>query len=340
MESPLWIDRHRPSLEELPQADAREYLTEIGRGPVNLLIHGPPGAGKSAAVYALADELHDQPETDLMTINIADFFGMTKKEIVNDPRFEHFLDADRRRASKANLVNHVLKEMASYPPVGGSFKTILLDNAEAMREDFQQALRRVMEQHYEATQFVIVTRRTGAVIEPIRSRCAQVPIRAPTDDEIAVVLERIASREGIEYTDEGLAFIASYAEGDLRRAILAAQTTAVDGGELTMEAAYEALDEVGHDEELTALLEQAEAGSFTDARGTLDDLLIDRGYEGEELLVELLRVARSTYEPEDLVTLYRLAGDIEFDLTQGANDRVHLGHFLSRLSPAIDGSAR
>lgn len=338
MESPLWIDRHRPTLEELPQADAREYLAEVGRGPVNLLIHGPPGAGKTAAVYALAEELHDEPETDLLTINVADFFGMTKKELVNDPRFQRFLDAGRRRASKANLVNHLLKEMAGYPPVGGSFKTILLDNAEAMREDFQQALRRVMEQHYEATQFVIVTRRTGAVIEPIRSRCAQVPIRAPTESEIATVLERIATREGVEATEEGIGYVASYADGDLRRAILAAQTTAEDGGEITMEAAYEALDEVGHDDQLATLLEQAEAGSFSDARGTLDDLLIDRGYDGEELLLELLRVARARYEPEDLVTLYRLAGAVDFDLTQGANDRVHLGHLLSRLNSALASS--
>lgn len=335
MESPLWIDRHQPSLAELPQADARQYLMEVADGPVNLLIHGPPGVGKTAAVRALAAELHSEPETDLHTINIADFFAMTKREIVNDPRFVRFLTAKRRRASKAKLVNHLLTEMAGYPPVGGSFKTILLDNAEAMRADFQQALRRVMERHYEATQFVLVSRRTGAVIEPIRSRCAQVPIRSPTQAEIVVVLETIASRESVEYDHDGLEYVASYADGNLRQAILAAQTTAAQADEITMATAYEALEEVGHDKQLEVLLERAEAGAFDDARGIVDDLIIEHGYDGEELLIELLRVARTRYEPEDVAMLYRLAGEIDFDLTQGANDRVHLSHFIAQLHPTV-----
>ena len=335
MESPLWTDRHQPTLDELPQEDTRRYLRQVSAGPVNLLLHGPSGAGKTAAVKALAAELHDDPANDLFTINIADFFGMTKQELVNDPRFRRFVDAKRRQGSKTKLINHLLKEMAGYPPVSGSFKTILLDNAEAMRADFQQSLRRVMEQYYEATQFVIVTRRASAIIDPIRSRCAQVPIRAPTEGEMVDVLERIVTREKVEYDREGLEYLASYADGDLRRAILATQTTAVDSDTITMTTAYEALDEVGHDDALVDLLQAAESGDFDTSRGMLDDLIIEHGYDGDELLTALLRVARTRYEPESVVALYRLAGEIEFDLAQGANDRVHLSHFIARLHPEV-----
>jgi len=60
--------------------------------------------------------------------------------------------------AKRDMINRVLKESASYAPMSGEYKTVLLDNAEAIREDFQQALRRVMEQHHRTTQFVIATR--------------------------------------------------------------------------------------------------------------------------------------------------------------------------------------
>ncbi|MFB6309209.1 MAG: AAA family ATPase, partial [Haloarculaceae archaeon] len=159
MEAPLWTDRHAPELSDLPQPEAREHLRRAVEEPMNLVVHGPKGAGKTAGVRAMAERAHEDPDSDLIEINVADVFDMTKKEVSEDPRFSSFVDARRRReSSKADLINHVLKESAAYTPVSGEYKTILLDNAEGMREDFQQALRRVMEQYYEATQFVIATR--------------------------------------------------------------------------------------------------------------------------------------------------------------------------------------
>ena len=336
MDTPLWIDRYQPTIDELPQTEVREYLRKVPDGPVNLLLVGPAGSGKTAAVHALAAELHADPEHDLEVINVADFFGMTKSELVEDPRVSGFLDTDRRRDSKAAIVNHVLTELASHPPVSGTFKTILLDNAEAIREDFQQALRRVMERHYGATQFVLTTRRRGAILDPIVSRCAQVPVRAPTSAEITDVLAAILEAEEIPADPEGLAYLAEYADGDLRQAITAAQTTAVEAGEVTMESAYAALEGVGYAGDVEAMLAAAEEGSFGDARGMLDDLLIDEGFDGEEVLTEILSVARSRYDTADLAAITRLAGEIDVDLSTGSRDRVHLAHFLSQLPRTVD----
>ena len=335
METPLWIDRYQPTIAELPQPEVREYLERVPDGPVNLLLHGPAGSGKTAAVHALAATLHADPDHDLQVINVDDFFGMTKRELVEDPRVRGFIDTERKRDSKAAIVNHVLTELASHPPVSGTFKTILLDNAEAMREDFQQALRRVMERHYGATQFVLTTRRRGAILDPIVSRCAQVPVRALTAAEITTVLASILDREEVPYAEEGLVYLAEYAEGNLRAAIMAAQTTTFEADEITMETAYEALDGVGHAGTVESMLAAAEDGAFDDARSTLDDLLIDEGFDGTEILEVVLTVARSRYDTEDLAALTHLAGTIDFDLARGTNDRVHLGHLLARLPSAI-----
>ena len=336
METPLWIDRHQPTIEDLPQPEVREYLQKVPDGPVNLLLVGPPGSGKTAAVRALATELHASPEHDLQVINVDDFFGMTKRELVEDPRVRGFLDTDHRQKSKAAIVNHVLTELASHPPVSGTFKTILLDNAEAMREDFQQALRRVMERHYSATQFVLTTRRRGAILDPIVSRCAQVPVRAPTTAEITDVLAAILEAEDVAYDLEGLAYLAEYADGDLREAITAAQTTAMEAETVTMESAYDALEGVGYAADIEAMLAAAESGSFGDARGMLDDLLIDEGFDGGEVLQEIVSVSRSRYDTDDLTAVTRLAGDIDVDLSIGTRDRVHLGNFLSQLPAALE----
>jgi len=338
MDAPLWTDTHAPGLDDLPQSSVRDRLRRAVDEPMNLVVQGPPGAGKTAAVRALAEAAHADPANDLVEINVADFFGRTKKELREDPRFEQFL-AGRSRMAKRDMINRVLKESASYAPMSGDYKTIVLDNAEAIREDFQQALRRVMEQYHRTTQFVIVTRQPSTLIAPIRSRCFPVPVRAPTSDEIEAVVEGILAAEDVPYDEDGLEFVSGYAEGDLRRAILGAQTTAERADEVTMSTVHETLQDVGHDDDLESVLAAAEAGDLTDARKTVGTLLDDEGYDGQSLLVDLLSAARRRYDGEELAHLHRLAGDIDHDLVTGTDDRLHLTHLLSTWGARAEGQS-
>ncbi|PSQ31357.1 replication factor C small subunit 2 [Halobacteriales archaeon SW_6_65_46] len=330
MQSPLWTDEFAPAIADLPQPAAREYFETAVDEPLNLVVHGPKGVGKTAAVRALADAAHEDPDNDFVELNVADFFDRSKKEVKNDERFASFLRG-KSRMSKRDMINHVLKESASYQPVSGRYKTVLLDNAETIREDFQQALRRVMERYAETTQFVVATRQPSKLIPPIRSRCFSVSMRAPDHAETVAALERIASLAGVEFDEDGLAYLAGYGDGDIRKAVLGAQTTAETAGELTMTAAYETLGDIGHDDVVEAMMTAAEQSDFEDARSELDTLIYDEGYDGDEILSDVLRVARSRYDGRRLAKLYRIAGEVDFDLTESTSDRVQLGHLLAEI---------
>jgi replication factor C small subunit len=228
------------------------------------------------------------------------------------------------------MIKHVFSEAAGYAPISGAYKTILFDNAETIREDFQQALRRVMERHHRTTQFVIATRQPSKLIPPIRSRCFVVPVRKPTTDETRAVLEEIVDNEGVDYDPAGLEFIAGYADGNLRRAVLSAQTTATEADEITMDAAHRAIKDAGRDDDLRSVLADARAGDYRDARKTVGTLLDDEGYDGGDLLQALLRVARrSDVAGDDLARLHRLAGEVDLDVVVGTDDRLHLTHLLT-----------
>jgi replication factor C small subunit len=98
-----------------------------------------------------------------------------------------------------------------------------------------------------------------------------------------------------------------------------------------MNTAYETLSAVDTNERVQEMITDAEAGEFTDARSTLDDLLVDEGYSGTEVLEEILDVARSRYTGEELADLHRLAGQIDMDLHEGTSDRIHVSHLLATL---------
>lgn len=334
MEEPLWTDAHAPTLEELPQPEAREQLGRAVAQPVNLVVHGPTGVGKTAAVRALADEVHDH-DGDYFELNVSDFFDQTKREIADDPRFEPYLESMDRRwqeVPKRDFIATAFRSISSTRPISGSFRTVLFDNAEAIREDFQQALRRVMERHHETTQFVIATRQPSKLIPAIRSRCFPVPIPAPSREAVVGLLADIADREGVVHDEEGLGYVAAYADGNLRRAILAAQTVAEEEGAIEGPDVLEPLKEVGPRDRVESMLDDAEDGEFTDARSTLDDLLVEEGYGGEEVLEAVLVAAGRRYDGDRLAAVHRLAGEVDFDLARGTNDRLQVAHLLAELA--------
>jgi replication factor C small subunit len=158
-------------------------------------------------------------------------------------------------------------------------------------------------------------------------------MRAPTDDEVVDVLAGIAAAEGVEHDEEALRYVAAAAEGDLREAILTAQTTYEDTGSITGTDPLTVLEAVGADDRVAEMLADAMTGEFTDARSTLDDLLVDEGFSGAEVLDDVLRVARKRDVVPDaqLADLHYLAGDVEAEMQAGTSDRIHVSRLLAEL---------
>jgi len=340
---PLWIDRYAPTLGELAQSRLRSDLQRYVDEPVNLIVHGPAGVGKTAAVRALGAATHSDADTDVIELNVADFFQRTKREIRDDPRFSRFLRGQtafskqyrrggksnryKRQWSKRAMISHVLQELAATAPADGSYKTIVLDNAEAIREDFQQSLRRVMEQHHHTTQFIIVTRQLTRLIAPIQSRCVPVAVRTPTDAEMTAVLERILSAEEIGVTDGATQVITAKADGDLRRALLLLQLAADQSDPIDAAAVTEVLSTFNGTETVRSVLDAAAAGDLSTARSGVETLTEEEAQTPSEVLDTLLSVAATypeAYGERNIIRLHQLAGEVDLRIAEGGAGVVHL----------------
>ncbi|RLM62418.1 replication factor C small subunit 2, partial [Halorubrum sp. Atlit-9R] len=96
------------------------------------------------------------------------------------------------------------------------------------------------------------------------------------------------------------------------------------------------------DDDLKTLLIQPRDGDIKDARKTVTTLLDDEGYEGQERLRDILRVADATPErfaDGELARLHELAGGIDLDLVTGIDDRLHITHLLTSWGAEVRGEA-
>jgi len=282
------------------------------RNVPHLLFSGPPGVGKTAAAISMVRELFGEDwRANFIELNASDERGI-------------------------DVVRHKVKDFARIAPLGDAeFKVIFLDEADALTNDAQSALRRTMERYSSICRFVLSCNYSSKIIEPIQSRCAVYRFRSLSDDAVAERMKKIAEDEGIKVADEGMRAIVYVARGDMRKAINALQAAALmeEEEEVTEETIYQ-ITATARPEQIRELMEAALAGKFTQARALLDELLLVQGLSGEDVIIQIHRQTLALMDSDDLpastvVRLMDRIGEIDFRMTEGANERIQLEALLA-----------
>jgi replication factor C small subunit len=306
----LWVEVYRP--KTLDEMVGQEEVVKRLKGFLekkslpNMIFAGPPGVGKTTAALCLARELYgDSWRDNLLELNASD-------------------------ERKIETIRTKVKEYARSKPVGGApYKLLLLDEADALTNDAQQALRRMMEMYAPTCRFILDCNYLSRIIEPIQSRCAVFRFSRLTDEDIKKMLQRIAKAEKLVLQPEALNAIVYVSEGDMRRAINILQAAASISNKITEESIYEVTSRA-KPEEVREMVNLALSGKFEEARKKLYHLLIEKGLAGEEILNQLYREILNLQIPETVkVNLIEKLGETDFRLTEGGNERIQLEALLA-----------
>ncbi|AFK21849.1 replication factor C small subunit [Pyrococcus sp. ST04] len=255
------------------------------------------------------------------------------RELFGENWRHNFLELNASDERGINVIREKVKEFARTKPIGGaSFKIIFLDEADALTQDAQQALRRTMEMFSINVRFILSCNYSSKIIEPIQSRCAIFRFRPLRDEDIAKRLKFIAENEGLELTEEGLQAILYIAEGDMRRAINILQAAAALDKKITDENVFMVASRA-RPEDVRQMMLLALEGNFLKAREKLREILLKQGLSGEDVLVQMHKeVFNLPISEPKKVQLADKIGEYNFRLVEGANEMIQLEALLAQFT--------
>lgn len=183
----------------------------------HLLLYGPPGTGKTSTIVATAKRMYG---------SAAAYKSMT-------------LELNASDARGIDVVRNEIKEFAGTKQLfNKGIKLIILDEADAMTQDAQFALRRIIEKYTKNARFCLICNYVSKIIPALQSRCTRFRFAPLKREHIQGRLEEIAAKECCNTTPGGVDAILRLSGGDMRRVLNLLQSTAMSASVVDETSVY------------------------------------------------------------------------------------------------------
>ncbi|MFX1488168.1 MAG: replication factor C small subunit [Promethearchaeota archaeon] len=313
-----WVEKYRPNKFDdiVSQNIAINRIKEFIKSPnmPHMIFSGPAGTGKTSTALIIARNFlkREELDTNLLELNASD-------------------------TVRIDFVRDVLKNFVSQSLTrgeGGSLKFVILDEADNIPGQVQQALRRIIEKASMNIKFILLCNYINRIIDPIISRCAVFRFTNLPKEKIVERLKFITKKEKISIPNdrsekffEVLFFISG---GDLRKAI----------NTLQMSVALELLENLDLNEILAIsgfldehtmenLIQVLRNKDFTKARKIINSLeTLDSRNFIRQLLKALSRIKIPTNR---IPALKAVIGEIDYRICQGANEQIQILALLAEI---------
>ena len=235
----LWVEAYRPTTVAdyvfRDEEQRKQIQSWIDSGSIpHLLFSGAPGVGKTTLAKILINELGID-EYDVLEIN----------------------------ASRENSVDTIRDKITGFVQTMrfGTFKVVLLDEADYISPNGQAALRGVMETYHASARFILTCNYPNRVIPALHSRCQGFHIERVDITEFTARVATVLVSENVEFELDTLDSYVRSTYPDLRKCLNLCQMNSTSGRLVSPTG-----DEGGVKEWKLEAVNLFKAGRTTDAR--------------------------------------------------------------------------
>ncbi|CAB9516581.1 factor C small subunit [Seminavis robusta] len=300
-----WVEKYRP--DKLDDLVAHDDIIQIIKNLIeqdqlpHLLLYGPPGTGKTSTIVAAAKKMYGSH---------AAYKSMT-------------LELNASDARGIDVVRNQIKEFAGTKQLfSKGIKLIILDECDAMTNDAQFALRRIIEKYTSNARFCLICNYVSKIIPALQSRCTRFRFAPLARDQIEGRLTEIAQKEHCNTTPDGMDAILRLSGGDMRRVLNLLQATSMSSDEINGTTVYQTSG-APLPTDVTIILDLLLNQSMQTAVTDILKLCGTKGYALVDILQELtFEITALDLPGPALATMLDGMSDIEHRLAFGTSEKI------------------
>ena len=252
------------------------------------LFAGPRGTGKTSTARILAKAINCVEGPTSTPCGVCDACVSISEGTALD-----VVEIDAASNRKIDEIRELLDKIP-YTPTALRMKVYIVDEVHQLTAEASSALLKTLEEPPAHVVFVLATTEPHKLLPTIISRCQRFDFSLVSAVDMERLLEHIASREGIDISEDALGMVAEHAHGSVRDAIgVMDQISNLSGERITSEQLAEMLGEV----ETGLVFEMVDLIADRDTAGalTLTGRMLEAGTDPRRFVEALISHLRSLF---------------------------------------------